>query len=116
MAGLAVNGDDHRTVAFETKRHDARKRAIDQPQADPLPGVDLFAARNSAVDRNGVADTTGHRGFHGVAKSGCNLRIRGEPPIREHPDQIAIDRITFRLLDNQWTSEAPAELLQAVAV
>ena len=52
---VVVDRDDHWTVSLEAKRHDARKRAVDEPQADALAGAHRLFVRHDSVDGDGIA-------------------------------------------------------------
>jgi hypothetical protein len=116
LARLPIDGDHHRTVTFEIERHHSGKRAVHEPQPDALPCPDGFRVGSMAVQRDKVADATGHSGFHRVAEAAGDLPLPCEPPVRQEPKHLAIDRDGLALLDNQCPGEAAAELLQTVGV
>ena len=57
-----------------------------------------------------------HRIVHGVAETPAELAVGIQTPVREHPDEVAVDRNGFPFLDDERAGEAPAELLKAIGV
>ena len=91
FAGLAVMRDDHGPVPLEPKAEDPGERRVDNPKPYPFPGLHRYAVGNSSIDRDGVADATGHPRFHAVAEAGRDPALIVEPPVLDKPQQIAID-------------------------
>ena len=116
IAGLAVDRNNHRTMALEPQRHDAGERPIDEAQPDALASPHLLVHGDRTVERHQVADPAGHRRFHPVAEAGRDLPVRCESPVGEHPQNVAIDRHRLGLVDDQDAAEPATELLQAVDV
>src|ERR1700730_485313 len=63
-----------------------------------------------------VWPTARHARFHPVAEAGCNPSIVVEPPVLDHPQQVAIDPERLAFLDNQCTGKPTSKLLQRVGV
>ena len=116
LAGLSVDRHDRRLVPLEAQRHHARQRAIDEPQAQPLAGFHRLVGARAAVERHDIANMARHRIVHGVAETPAELAVGIQTPVREHPDEVAIDRDGFPFLDDERAGEAPAELLKAIGV
>src|SRR5688572_18423705 len=53
---------------------------------------------------------------HRAREIGPDLRVAIEPPVGEHPDEIALERRRIALLDDQRTGQAAAELLAVTEV
>jgi hypothetical protein len=116
IAGLPVDCHDHGTMALDAQRHDSRQRAVDQPQAHALAGPHRDLVGQCTVDGHRVADAAGHSGFHGIAEAGRDLGCGRQSPIRQHPDNVAIDRDRLGLFDDQRAGHPAPGLLQAIGV
>lgn len=116
LARLSVDCHDRRLVPLEAQRHHARQRAIDEPQAQPLAGFHRLVADRAAVERHDIANMARHRIVQGVAETPAELAVGIQTPVREHPDEVAIDRDGFPFLDDERAGEATSELLKAIGV
>src|SRR5262249_14515224 len=116
LAGLPVDSHHYWLMTLETQSHDSRERTVDEAQANALAGADGNFIGERAVHSYGIADAPGHRRFHRVTKSGRDLRIRCQTPVRQHPDKVAVTRNRSRLLDDEHARQAAPELPQAVSM
>ena len=89
---------------------------VDEAQPQAFASAYRLGVRDRAVERHRVANPAGHPSFHHVAETRCNLRIRRQSPIGEHPQHIAIDRDRYCFFDDQRACETTPQLLQAVRV
>src|SRR5262249_51572473 len=85
FAGLAVKSDDHGSVFLEPKTNNPGERRVNNPKPHPFPGLNGYAAGNSTVDRDRVADAAGHSRLHGIAETGNDVSAVVKPPILDEP-------------------------------
>src|SRR3546814_12895658 len=78
--------------------------------------MERFFARKAAVDGNQTADPAGHTGFHGIPEAACYLSPVVKAPIRQDPEDIAINGWRTILLHYQRACESPSLLLQGVGM
>ena len=116
IAGLAVERDDDRPVAFEGQGHDARRGRVDDPETDSLAGAYRHAWEGGAVDAHYVADAARHGRFHAIAEVRRDLQRLVEAPILDQPEQFAVDLRGVGLLDDERARQAAPHLFEAVVV
>src|SRR3546814_17126677 len=78
--------------------------------------MERFFARKAAVDGNQTADPAGHTGFHGIPEAACYLSPVVKAPIRQDPEDIAINGWRTILLHYPRACESPSLLLQGVGL
>jgi hypothetical protein len=98
-------------MRLEPKAHDPGERGVDNSKPHPFPGLHRYAVGNSTIDRYGIADTTGHSGFHAIAETSSNVSAVVQPPILDEPQEIAIDGNRFAFLYDQCTRQPAPKLL-----
>src|SRR6516225_6325336 len=117
LTWLAVIGDDRRVVAIKPQPDDPGERGIDNPKSYSLPDFDQDGTWNAPVDRDGVADTPRHPGFHAAAEAARDPSLIVETPILDEPQQITVDaRNRLEFLDDQCAGQTASKLLQRVGV
>jgi len=116
FARLSVDGYNRRAVPLEAQGHHAGEGAIDQAEAQTLAGFYRLIAGNGAVQCDDIADVAGHGRFHAVAEARSDPAVRGQTPVRHHPDEIAINDDGRGFLDDERAGQAAAELLEAVGM
>jgi hypothetical protein len=114
FAWLTVVSDDHGSVAFEAKPNDPGERRVDNPKPHPFPGLHAYAVGNSSIDRDCIADTTGHSGFHAIAETSSDASVVVQPPILDEPQEVTIDGNRFALIDDERARQPAPKLLQRV--
>src|SRR6266436_3244865 len=101
VAGLPVVGQNVRPMSLEPRPNDPGERRVDNPKPHPFPGLHGYEVGNSSIYRDGVADTARHARFHAITDAGSDPSVVIEPPVLDHPRQVAIDRDRLAFLDNQ---------------
>ena len=113
LDGLAVERDDHWIEFTEIEPEDAGIGSVHEPQPDPLIRPRNQWCRRLSVDSDRVADPACHHRVVPTAEPSTYLPLVIEPPVVEHPDEVAIDLRRICLFDNERSVEAATDLLEA---
>jgi hypothetical protein len=111
IAELAVVDHDHRLMPLEPNATIRVSAALAIRSRTAYRALRL-RCQDTAIDCDGVPDTTGHTGSHPIAEAWSDPSGVVQPPILE---QIAIDGDRLAFLDDQRAGKAAPELLHVAA-
>ena len=115
LGRLAVDGHHPCRMPLEAQAQDARIGGIDEPQAQPLVGLDRDIERRRTVDGQMRPDAAVMGGVVQRTEARLvELSLARQPPIVEHQHDIAVDGDRGRLLDDQHAVKPALELLRRV--
>src|SRR5258708_38935529 len=103
-------------MAFKLEPEDARRRGVDESQADSLAAAHGETIGHAAVDRDGVADPARHAHFHRIVETAGDRRVLLESPVAQYPDDVSIDLQRIGLFDAKVAHQTAPDLLAAVVV
>ena len=111
---LPVEGDHEWVMIPELEPENPRRRRVDQTEPETFAAAHGEAIGHAAIDRDRVADAPRHADFHRVVEAARDRAIRLDPPVAQHPHDVAVDRYRLRLFDDEGAHQAASDLLGAV--
>src|SRR5260221_1886525 len=111
---LPIKRNHERPMALELEPEDPRRRGIDETKTQPLATAHGEAIGHATVDRDGIPDPPRHAHFHRAVETAGDRCIVFEPPVAQHPDNVAVHRPRLGLFDNESAHQAAAALFGAM--
>src|SRR5260370_6883948 len=101
-------------MAFKLEPEDARRRGVDESQADSLAAAHGETIGHATVDRDGVADPARHAHFHRIVETAGDRRVLLESPVAHYPDEVSSALPRTGLFDDKAAHPTAPALLTAV--